>query len=165
MPKRTAPDYNIQRSQRCQRYRRQCLWRAGQRRVSLSSSKDIPDPQRHHLVLQGSHQPQGAAWASRRCWRLSSALCSTGHITALATEGMGGGNASQPPQGQDCRFESLMNGTYTGAGPGAMLIPNQRVGWALPESQLSCSAPPVLSLLLGKQPSPAGCGSVISACH
>lgn len=30
MPKRTAPDYDIQRSQRCQRYWRQCLWRAGQ---------------------------------------------------------------------------------------------------------------------------------------
>lgn len=77
--------------------------------------------------------------------------------------GWEGGNASQPPRGQDCSFGSLMNGTYKGAGPGAMLIPNQRVGWALPESQLSCGAPPVLSLLLGKRPSPEDCGSVISA--
>lgn len=73
-----------------------------------------------------------------------------------------GGSASQPPQGQDCSFESLTNGAYTRAGPGAMPIPNQRVGWDLPENHLSCSAPPVLSLLLGKQPSPtrpAGRGS------
>lgn len=41
VPKRTAPDYDIQRSQRCQRNRRQCL---GSRAElgTLPSNKDIP---------------------------------------------------------------------------------------------------------------------------